>query len=95
MAKVCPLVSIHGTVWYSVRYWIPLLPVDVEVEILAVGAGALTFSASPSSPAARYRYFMTSFPRPAEVAADAIEELAAVAAVLIVPSTSATWTGMS
>ncbi len=83
-------------VLYSVRYWTPLLDDGVWTPRL-IGATPLTFSASPSSPAARYRYFITSFPIPAEVAAADADEaaaVAAVAAVLRVASISGTWTGM-
>ena len=71
MANVCPLVSIHGTVWYSVR------KCGCEAKDLTCAAmlgSVATFSASPSSPAARKRNFFTRSVTPAEVADATAEE---------------------
>jgi hypothetical protein len=89
IAKVCPLVSIHDIVWYSVRKC-GCEPADL---ICAWTEGSTaTFSARPSSPAARKRYFLTRSATPAEVADTTAEET--VKAADERDDEIGTWTGM-
>ena len=70
----------HGTVWYSVLYRWDSPDEGLEMRIWCARGAPLTFSARPSSPAARKRNFLTRFPRPANVADAAMEETAVEAA---------------
>lgn len=80
MANVCPLVSMQGMVWYSVRYeGVPAFD-DLICSTTSGVFAPWTFSATPSPPTARNRNFLIISARVAAVAVAVADEVAVAVA---------------